>query len=231
MPIGAILGAVTAVGSIGGALAQGSATKKAQNRGASLQNQGLDALQSAQNDLLGSDPYKAFTSLLSQFSTNPNTYTPELIASIKGRASDAAQQGYGEAMNAAWDRAGAQGAYRDGSTRAGESRLGQQLGGRLADISRQVDEDAAKQRIADLAQFGSLLQGFFNLRSGPAQAYANAAIGVGTQQANYNASPFGDAAKGIGTLGMAIGSAPQPYKYDSSGKITGGGGTLFGSMF
>lgn len=221
----------TTVASVGGALISSSAQSSAQKKGLSTQNRGLDALESAQNDTVGSDAFKNFMDAITAFSKNPNTYTPEAIAGIKGRLGDAAVTGAQNTQNAAWERAGAQGAYRDSSTRANEARVAQGLGGQLADISRSTDEMAAKQRIIDMATLGSLLQGAFNLREAPAQAFANAAIGVGSNQASYNASPFGDALKGLGTIGTAVGSAQRPYTYGPDGKITGGGGTGFGSLF
>lgn len=222
---------ITAATAVGGSVLSANAAKGAQKRASNTQAQGIGVLQQAQDDTVGSDAYAGFMEAFTRFAQNPQTYSPEDIAGIKGRAGDAAVTGAQNFQNAAWERAGAQGAYRDSSTRAGEARVGQQLGGQLADISRNTDQMAALQRVQDLAQLGSLLQGFFNLRQGPSNALANAYIGVGNQQANYNASPFGDALKGLGTIGTAIGSANRPYTYNDDGKITGGGGTLFGDLF
>lgn len=211
---------IAAGGAIGGAVISANAAEDAQNRGMGLQQQGLNALGASQKDLLGSAPYMSFVDLMTQFSKQPQTFGPGDLESIKARATGEAHQGARNTTMAAWERAGATGSYRDGSTRAVEGRIGQQLGGRLGDISRQVDEMGARQRYTDLAQFGSLLQNLFQLRQGPAQAFSNAAIGVGSEQAGYNASPAGDALKGVGTIGTAIGSAKRSD-----------GGTLFGDLF
>lgn len=221
----------SAVGAIGGSLIAANASKSAQKKGASIQQQGLDALQGASDDLLGSDPYKSFTALLSRFAQQPNTYSPSDLAGLKARYAEDAVGGARAAQGAAWERAGAQGAYRDGSTRRTEGRIAQRLGSDIAQGNRAVDQMAAQDRAASLAQLGSLLQGFFNLRAGPAQAYANAAIGVGSNVAGYNASPFGDALKGAGALATGIGSSQRPYEFDANGNIVGGGGTVFGSLF
>lgn len=220
MSFGITLAVATVGSAVAGSVIQGNATAKAQKKGAALQQSGLDALTRAEDETVGSDAYKAFTEMLTRLGQNPQTYSPADVANMKTRA---AEEAFGEArsyQNAAWERAGAQGAYRDSSTRAGEARIGQALGGRLADINRQVDQDVARQRIADIAQFGSLLQGFFNLRQRSAESFANAAIGAGTQQAGYNASPFGDALKGIGLIGTSIGTAKKSD-----------GSTAFGDLF
>jgi hypothetical protein len=181
--------------------------------------------------LLGSDPYKSFTALLTQFARQPNTYSPSDLAGMKARFAEDAVGSATATQGAAWERAGAQGAYRDGSTRRTEGRIAQRLGSDIAQGNRSVDQMAAQDRAESLARLGSLLQGFFNLRTGPAQAYANAAIGVGSNVAGYNASPFGDALKGAGALGVGIGTAQRPYQFDANGNIIGGGGTAFGDLF
>lgn len=220
MPLGAVLGGIAAVGSIGGSIISGSKTASQQRKASNLAGNAVDELKGVRDDFLASDPYKAFTALLSQYAQDPYTFDATDVANMKARAANEVHQGARNATMTAWERAGAVGGYRDGSTRAVEGRIGQQVGARLGDISRQIDTDAARQRIDDIARFGSLLQGYLQLRSAPSQNLANAYQGVAQQIAGYNASPFGDALKGVGTLATAIGSAPNSK-----------GGTLFGDLF
>lgn len=213
-------------GSIAGSIIQGNETEQAQNKAGNYQDAGLAALESSQKDLLGGAPYLAFQKMLADLGQQPFTYGPGDLESIKARMTDEAQIGARNFQNAAWERAGARGGYRDASTRRGETRLAVELGGRLADANRQVDELGRRTRQEDIVRFGQLLQGLFQLRQGPAQAFSNASIGVGTQQAGYDASGAADSLKGLGTLAVALGSAPRPKNSDGSG-----GGTLFGSLF
>lgn len=225
------LATAAVVGSVGGALISSGAQKSAQKKGLGIQQQGLAALDTASQDLLEGDPYQQFTAMLSRFAQRPETFSQSDLAGLKARYAEDAVGGAQAAQGAAWERAGAQGAYRDSSTRATERDIALRQGSMIAQGNRTVDEMAARQRSADIAQFGSLLQGLFNLRMGPAQSYANAAIGVGSNAANYGASPFGDALKGAGALAVGVGSSQRPYQFDANGNVIGGGGTAFGDLF
>lgn len=209
---------ITAAASVGGAALSASAQKGAQKRGANIQQQGLDQLYSAQGELVGGDAYQNFANLINAFSQNPRTYSQSDLAGLKARYAEDAVGGARANQSAAWERAGAKGAYRDGSTRRYESSMAQRLGSDIAQGNRNVDQMAAQDRVASMAQLGSLLQGLFNLRMGPASAIANTSVGVGSNIAGYGASPFGDVLKGIGTLGAAGG-------FDFLGGSGSGGGS------
>lgn len=210
---------ITAAASIGGAAISASGQKSAQKRGAGIQQQGLNALYEAQGDTVNSAGYQNFAELINAFSKNPRTYSDADLAGLKARYAEDAVVGARANQGAAWERAGAQGAYRDGSTRRTEGRIAQRLGSDIAQGNRSVDQMAAQDRVASLAQLGALLQGMFNLRMGPASAIANTSVGVGSNIAGYGASPFGDVLKGIGTLGAS----------GALGSLFGGGGAGGGS--
>ena len=159
----------------------------------------------------------ALTQALGNFSGDYQTYTPEFTAGLKARYAEDSQNGARNAIGQAWERSGAQGAYRDGSTRVAERNIGLRLGSDIAQGNRSVDEQARKSRSTDLATLGSLISALQSLRMGPIQAEASARLGAPvTQQGNA----FGALLQGLGTVAAGIGTAQQK-----------GGGSLWGNAF
>lgn len=177
----------------------------------------VDMLRDYRNEFEASPELASLLSAVQQYAQDPQTYSPEFSANLKARYAEDAQTGAKAAIGQAWERAGAQGAYRDASTRANERNIGLRLGSDIAQGNRSVDEQARKSRTTDLAQLGSLIGAMQQLRMAPIQAEASARLGAPvTQQTN----PFGSLLQGLGTLSAAVGTAPQK-----------GGGSLWGNMF
>lgn len=160
------------------------------------------------------------------FAKDPLTYSPEQIALSKARYAEDAVGSARATQGAAWERAGAQGAYRDGSTRRTEGRIAQRLGSDIAQGNRMVDEKARQTRAADLSQLGAIISAVQQMRMQPLMAEAQARLGAPvTQQGN----PFGELLQGIGVLSAGLGTAPQrgggsQWGNWLSGGSAGGGG-------
>lgn len=203
MPFAAAVPLIGAAASIGGALISSNSQKKAQNKAGGRIDAAVGELEGAKNDTLGGDAYKQFQNLVSSYAANPYTYSPEDIASFKANAAGSIQEASRGNINDLYTRAGARGGVRDSSTGAGVARESQRLGVGLAQSGRSIDQMAAQQRIADIAQLGQILQGFFNLRSAPSQAIAQAQLNAAPTTASFSANPFGDVLRGVGSMGAS----------------------------
>lgn len=203
------------LGGIGGLLGSGGGISKKEQR--NNFRWAVDMLRDYRQQFEASPELAGLVAAVQQYAQDPQTYTPEFTEGLKARYAEDAQRGAKGAIGQAWERAGAQGAYRDSSTRATERNIGLRLGSDIAQNNRAVDEQARKSRTTDVAQLGSLIGALQQLRLAPIQAEASARLGAPvTQQGN----PFGSLLQGLGTLSAALGTAPQK-----------GGGSLWGNMF
>lgn len=203
------------LGGIGGLLGGGGGISKKEQR--NNFRWAVDMLRDYRQQFEASPELAQLMAAVQQYAQDPSTYSPEFTANLKARYAEDAQQGAKAAIGQAWERAGAQGAYRDSSTRANERNIGLRLGSDIAQSNRTVDEQARKSRASDVAQLGSLISALQQLRMAPIQAEASARLGAPvTQQGN----PFGSLLQGLGTVAAAVGTAPQK-----------GGGSLWGNLF
>jgi len=165
---------------------------------------------------------------IQRFAQDPMTYSPEQIALSKARFAEDAVGSAKATQGAAWERAGAQGAYREGATRRNEGRIAQRLGTDIAQGNRQVDETARRTRSADLTQLGALLAAVNQMRLQPLMAEAQARLGAPvTQQGN----PFGELLQGVGLLSAGFGTAAQRGGGSEWGNwLSGGGGGSSGGV-
>lgn len=206
---------LSALGTVGSLFGGGGGISKKEQR--NNFRWAVDSLRDYRQQFEASPELAQLTSLLQGFSEDPFTYSPEFSENLKARYAEDAQSGAKAAIGQAWERAGAQGAYRDSSTRQNERNIGLRLGSDIAQGNRNVDEQARKSRATDITQLGALISALQGLRMGPIQAEASARLGAPvTQQGN----PFGSLLQGLGTIGAAIGTSPQK-----------GGGTLWGNLF
>ncbi len=133
------------------------------------------------------------------FAKNPLSLSPEIVATMKQRGFDEAGGAFQGALNTIGERMGAMGMYRSGGTNTQFQNAAAEYGGRIADVSRQVDTDAAKQRNTDWMQAISAILPLIQQQQRPYEQIANAYMATGSNPA------FGQPGSGLG-IGQGIGS-------------------------
>jgi hypothetical protein len=182
-------------------------------------------LESILQSLLGNSTFGAVQSNAQNLAEQPLSLGPEQVELAKANQFNAAQEGAHGQLNQAWDRAGAAGSFRSGSTRQDEQRVSQGLGSQLASISRGIDLQAALQRPQDIALANNVANQALQLRYQPERDIANAWLGVSGNPIWAQPSPLTSALGGVGAFGGSIlGAAAGNPAAPLFGSKGGGGG-------
>ena len=159
--------------------------------------------------------------LAQSLGANPQTLTPEVVAQIKGNSIDQAQRSYSGNLGAGLERAGAAGAYRDGSTRLMERDMATDLAGQIGNINRQTDIQAALQRPQDIAFASNVLNSNLMNRYTFDRDIANVYSGAATNPIWQQPSPTSSALGGIGGIGGSILGAGFPTGWLGGSSVGG----------
>lgn len=160
------------------------------------------------------------------------TFTPELLASIKGGRTGAMYDTYNSEVGAGLERAGAAGAYRDGSTRMFERNRAADLANSIGNMNQQVDIAAAQQRYPDLLNANAIYGNNLNQKYTFDRDIANAWGGLATNPALLQPTGTSQALGGLGSLlgtvggsffGGPIGGAAGGAAGGALGTAAGGG--------
>lgn len=160
----------------------------------------VSTLQGAQADMLQNPLFLAGQQLARSIAGNEQTFTPELVNQIKAGRTGVMYDAYRGALGSGLERAGAAGAYRDGSTRMFERNMASDLANSLGNMNQQVDIAAAQQRYPDLLNASSIMNSGlmqrYSFDRDIANAYGGAAVNPQWGQPTATASAMG----GIGSL-------------------------------
>lgn len=122
-----------------------------------LIGKGVDELSAARSQYLSSPLFADTQGIAGQVAAQPLSLGPQQIAQIKGADIDAAQNQARGALNQVGETAAAHGGIRSGGFLGQSLGITQRLGQTVADVGRQVDEAAARQRLQDLSGSYALL--------------------------------------------------------------------------
>jgi hypothetical protein len=164
----------------------------------------VKTLQQGQQQMLQDPLYLAGQQLAHSLMGHEQTFTPELVNQIKANRTGAMYDTYNAEVGAGLERAGAQGAYRDGSTRMFERNRAADLANSIGNMNQQVDIAAAGQRYPDLMNanslYGSNLNQTYSWNRDIANAYGGAATNPRFGEPTATQSALG----GLGGLAGAL---------------------------
>lgn len=165
--------------------------------------EGVAELRRGKAKLEGTGSFKNLLEMIGLQTGDPLTFSPQVVQGMKQQGFDDSSRAFQGALSQIGDRMGALGMFRSGATNQQFQNAAADYGGRVADVSRQIDTQAALQRNQDLAA-----------------AVQNAMQVLGLQQRQYE------------NIGNAwIGSATNPvFSQPDSGGIGGLLGTLAGAF-
>lgn len=166
--------------------------------------QAVNTLTSARTDMLSNPLFLLGQQLATQVGQNPLSLSPDTVRGIKNNAIESEYDTYRGALGSGLERAGAAGAYRDGSTRMMERDLATDLSSSIGNINRGVDIQAAMQRNQDLANAATVTSGAVGQRYAFDRDIANVLGGAATNPAFSQPSPKSNALGGLGGIGGAV---------------------------
>lgn len=146
-----------------------------------------------------------------QWGKQPLSLSPEVVAGMKQRGFDTADQAFQGALDTIGERQGAAGLYRSGGTNQGFQNAAAQYGGQIADVSRQIDTQAALQRNADFMQAIQSLLALSGAQQRPYEQIANAYMGASSNPAFSQPGPLQGIGAGLGQLAGTFFGGSQPW--------------------
>lgn len=180
---------------------------------------GIGQLRGAKEDMLANPLFQRQQSNAQSLADNPISLTPEIVAMIKANlATQGEREGQG-AFAAARERHGAYGGFRGGAETGDELRVSQGLGDTFASNNRQVDTQAATQRLTDLMNVLQAIGPVINQRYQFDRDIAGAYTGAASNPVWQQPSPLS------GTLGALGGLVGLGLTAPTAGAF-GGGSTL-----
>lgn len=164
----------------------------------------VDTLQGARTDMLSNPLYLLGQQIARQVGEQPLSLPPEIVNLIKSNQTQQTYDAYNGAVGSGLERAGAVGAYRDGSTRQFERNQAADLGGAIGNMNRNVDIQAAMQRNPDMANASNLLNSNLQTKYGFDRDIANVFSGAATNPVWSQQTPKPGALGGLGGIGGSI---------------------------
>lgn len=166
----------------------------------------VGVLDSAQTDLNQNPLYLMGQQLASMYLSNPQTFTPELVAQMKSTANADAVQGAQGAFNQFAEKQGSSGQYRSGATGQEAMQIAQGLGGSIQKNNTSIDTLAAQQRPVDFVNALNAMYPMLQTQYGFQKDIANAYLGAASNPILGQASPWAQVGTGVGQLGgVALG--------------------------
>lgn len=164
----------------------------------------VSTLQGAQADLDQNPLYMLGQQLAQMYLSNPQTFSPELVAQMKSTANADAVQGAQGLFQQFAEQQGASGGFRSGATGEEAMRVSQGLGSAIQRNNTSIDTLAAQQRPADFVNALNALYPMLQTQYGFQKDIANAYLGAASNPILGQASPWQSVGTGVGQLGGAV---------------------------
>lgn len=166
----------------------------------------IDALAASQ---AASPLYQLGYALAKSVGENPLTMGPEVTDKIKRTAMDTASNSYAQNTAQLQERFGATGNAGSGYAYGAQRDEALRLGGKLGDISRDVDVAAAQQRRQDEASAISILQAMLGVEQAPFRDKANILAGGAALPVWSQPSAGASLGQGLGSLAGTVAGAEK----------------------
>lgn len=166
--------------------------------------EGYDTLQRAQDAMTGGQPFQAAIQNVLGLLQNPSSFSPDVVAGMKQNNQVSAQNAYNTNQLAADNRAAASTGFRSGPARDAERYNSMQLADMVSSGNRQIDTQAAMQRIPDAMNVLSAAMPYIQLPNQLPSQQAQLLGGFATAPILGQPSPTASALGGIGSLGGSV---------------------------
>lgn len=159
-----------------------------------------------------SDPlFRAGQQLALEYSKNPYTFNPQLVAQLRALAADQQASTARATQQQVAERAGATGSYRSGMTGEMQRRVAQQQGQGIADAYRQIETQAAMQRPQDIANAVAVMNAMMAPQYQWNRDIANIYAGGASNPVWQQQSPMTSFGTGVGNIFGSLVGRPQGF--------------------